>query len=261
MSDGCALVSGSSFPKKELLELGSRWQLSPSRPGSTGTSPSRAARSRPALRPGQFITPVPPGMAGHGAATSLTAHPSAPQTLGTRGSSAPSPAPRQGAMSPAHTIVTPHVIYSAEVPLGSPPCPASIPLMGTVAVENSGSGGMQPHMGVLAMSHPVPWGQAMVAFARLRGPRPPGQEAAARGTHTAPTQREEEAAGAQCGVGGGGRGWCCGHQGATGLTGPQALGMVAAGRVRQGSQQGCSPLAILNSSMPCPTPSPCTAPW
>lgn len=148
VSYGCALVSGSSFPKKELLEPGSRWQLSPSRPGSTGTSPSRAARSRPTLRPGQFITPVPPGMAGHGAATSLTAHPSAPQTLGTGGSSAPSPAPRQGAMSPAHTIVTPHVIYSAEVPLGSPPCPASIPLMGTVAVENSGSGGMQPHRAI-----------------------------------------------------------------------------------------------------------------
>lgn len=92
-----------------------------------------------------------PRPAGHGWARSSHI-PDCPsicsQTLGTRGSSAPSPAPRQGAMSPAHTIVTPHVIYSAEVPLGSPPCPASIPLMGTVAVENSGSGGMQPHRAI-----------------------------------------------------------------------------------------------------------------
>lgn len=42
----------------------------------------------------------------------------------------------------------------------------------------------------------------MVAFARLRGPRRPGQEVAARGTPTAATQWEEEAAGARGGVGG-----------------------------------------------------------
>lgn len=104
-----------AFPKRSCLEPGSRWQLSPCRPGSPSTSPGRAARSRPALRPGQFITPVPPGTAGHGAATSLTAHPSAPQAPGTRGSSAPSPAPGQGTVSLAHPIVTPHVTCRAGV--------------------------------------------------------------------------------------------------------------------------------------------------
>lgn len=133
-----------AFPKRSCLEPGTRWQLSPSCPSSPGTSPRRAARSRPVLRPGQFITPVLPGMAGHGAATSLTAHPSAPQAPGTRGSSAPSPAPRQGTISLAHSIVTPHDTYSAEVPLGSPPSPASTVLTGIIAVKNSGSGWMQP---------------------------------------------------------------------------------------------------------------------
>lgn len=93
---------------------------------------------------------------------------------------------------------------------------------------------MEP-CGVLGMSHPVLWGRATVAFARLRGPRRPGQEVAARGAHTAAGQGEEEAAGARCGLGGRkrtvlwpsrghrtGRAWCRGDgdswEGQAGLT-------------------------------------------
>lgn len=107
----------------------SRWQLSPSRAGSPGTSP--AALPGPArAEPRPIHHPCP---AGQGWARSSHS-PGCPSICSPgpwdAGQLGPIPSARQGTMSIAHPMVTPRVTYSAEVPLGSPPCPASTPLVG-----------------------------------------------------------------------------------------------------------------------------------